>query len=89
MMPLSNTRLPVLVSLLALLTLTSCTKEVVKYERVPLVLSSEVTNPVKPPLYTPETDPVEYILWLLGSVEQMNHDRATVRKAIDTHNGTL
>ena len=60
-----------------------------KYERVPLVLSSEVTDPVKPPLYTPDTDPVEYILWLLGSVEQMNADRATVRKAVDTHNGKL
>lgn len=86
-MPLRNTRLPVLVSLLAMLTLTSCTREVVKYERVPLVLSSEVTDPVKPPLFQKDTDLVEYALQLLGDIEQMNQDRATVRKAVDTHNG--
>ena len=60
-----------------------------KYERVPLVLSAEVTDPVLPPVYNPGDDLVKYTLVLLGSVEQMNHDRATVRKAIDTHNGTL
>lgn len=87
-MPLRNTRLPVLVSLLAMLTLTSCTREVVKYERVPLVLSSEVTDLVKPPLFQKDTDLVEYALQLLGDIEQMNQDRATVRKAVDTHNGT-
>ena len=58
-----------------------------KYERVPLVLSSEVTDPVKPPLFEKDDDLVEYALQLLGDIEQMNQDRATVRKAVDTHNG--
>lgn len=58
-----------------------------KYERVPLVLSSEVTDPVKPPLFQKDTDLVEYALQLLGDIEQMNQDRATVRKAVDIHNG--
>lgn len=67
--------------------MTSCSTEVVKYERVPLVLSSEVTDPVKPPLFQKDTDLVEYALQLLGDIEQMNQDRATVRKAVDAHNG--
>lgn len=58
-----------------------------KYERVPLVLSSEVTDPVKPPLFEKDDDLVEYALQLLGDIEQMNQDRATVRKAVDAHNG--
>lgn len=58
-----------------------------KYERVPLVLSAEVTDPVLPPVYNPGDDLVKYTLVLLGKIEQMNTDRATVRKAVEVHNG--
>ncbi len=57
-----------------------------KYERTPLVVSSELTTPVLPPVFEKDTDLVEYTLVLLGMVEQMNEDRATVRKTIKIHN---
>lgn len=57
-----------------------------RYETRPLVLSPELTNPVKPPLFQSDTDLVEYALQLLGDIEQMNHDRVTVRESIKVHN---
>lgn len=66
--------------------MTSCAKPVVKYERVPFLLSNEVTDPVLVDEVTEKTDLVEYTLNLLGKVDQMNIDRQTVRKAVEAHN---
>lgn len=50
------------------------------------MLQSNLTDPVIVEEFTPQTDLVEYTLGLLGKVEQMNVDRATVRKAVEVHN---
>lgn len=58
-----------------------------KYVKQPLVLSTEVTDPVVVREFTPDTELVGYTLYLLGLVEQMNTDRATVRYSVEVHNG--
>lgn len=58
-----------------------------KYVRTPLVVSSELTTPVLPPVFEKDTDLVAYTLVLLGMVEQMNTDRVTLGKSIEVHNG--
>lgn len=52
------------------------------------MLSTEVTDPVVPPQFNLHDDIVEYALVLLGDIERMNADRASVRAAVDIHNGT-
>ncbi len=51
------------------------------------MLQSSLTDPVVPDEFTPETDLVVYALGLLGDIDKMNIDRATVRKAVEVHNG--
>ena len=62
-------------------------KEVVKYVKQPLVLSTELTDQVVVEQYQPDTDLVEYSLKLLGLVEQMNIDRDAVLRSVEVHNG--
>lgn len=51
------------------------------------MLQSSVTDPVVPEEFTPQTDLVVYALRLLGYIDKMNVDRATVREAVEVHNG--
>lgn len=51
------------------------------------MLQSNLTDPVVPEEFTPQTDLVAYALGLLGQIDQMNVDRATVRQAVEVHNG--
>jgi hypothetical protein len=51
------------------------------------MLQSNLTDPVIVEEFTEKTDLVEYTLSLLGKVDQMNIDRATIRKAVEAHNG--
>lgn len=53
------------------------------------MLQASLTEPRKPPLFEADTDLVEYSLDLLGLVESMNEDRATVREAVTLHNQRL
>lgn len=87
MKPLRSKLLKVLLCVSLALALTSCSKEVVKYVKQPLVLSTEVTDPVVVDEYKPDTELVGYTLYLLGLVEQMNIDRVSVRNSVEVHNG--
>lgn len=51
------------------------------------MLQSSLTDPVVPEEFTPDTDLVAYALGLLGDIDKMNIDRATVRKSVEAHNG--
>lgn len=56
------------------------------YVREPLIVPTELTEQVKPDVYQPGTDLVEYALRLLGTIDRMNIDRHSVFKVLEAHN---
>lgn len=70
------------------LSMTSCYSVQTKYVRQPFILQPELVQPVAPQTPVKGALVADYVVQLLGLIEQMNVDRAAVQEAVMVHNRT-